>query len=155
MEETPRSSRSKKEEGLPRRRILNERPETKREERNRTAGAAQAKLDSEKAASEKLRLEQLEARRTKLAHQDRETQDLINKQGQKPQTSRTRDSGNNKIKDAPKTVIIPFRALNESENENEDEWRISPLHKDSRPDLYDDYVKPATQETEPKWNSCS
>ena len=160
VEETPRSSRSKKEEGLPRRRILNERPETKREERNRTAGAAQAKLDSEKAASEKLRLEQLEARRTKLAHQDRETQDLINKQGQrsqKPQKTGTRDSGNNKIREAPKTVITTFRALNESgnENENEDEWRISPLHKDSRPDLYDDYVKPATQETEPKWNSCS
>ena len=153
--ETQRSSRSKKEEGIPRRRILNERPETKREERNRTAGAAQAKLDSEKAASEKLRLEQLEARRTKLAHQDWETQDLINKQGQrpqKPQTSGTRDSGNNKIKDAPKTVITPFRALNESENENEneDKWRISPLHKDSRPDLYDDFVQPATQETEPE-----
>merc|ERR1712051_470064 len=151
----PRSSRSKKEEGLPRRRILNERPETKREERARTLGVAQAKLDAEKAASEKLRLEQLEARRTKLAHQDRETQDLINKQGQRPQkprTSGTRDSGNNKIKDAPKTVITPFRALNESENENEneDKWRISPLHKDSRPDTNDDFVQPATQETEPE-----
>ena len=87
--ETQRSSRSKKEEGIPRRRILDERPETKWEERNRTAGAAQAKLDSEKAASEKLRLEQLEARRTKLAHQDWETQDLINKQGQRPQKPQT------------------------------------------------------------------
>ena len=49
-------------------------------------------------------------------------------------------------------VITPFRALNESENENEneDKWRISPLHKDSRPDLYDDFVQPATQETEPE-----
>ena len=155
VEETPRSSRSKKEEGLPRRRILGDRPETRREERARTVGAAQAKLDAEKAVSEKLRLEQLEARRTKLAHQDRETQDLINKQGQrsqKPQKSGTRDPENNKKKDDPKAVITTFRALNESENENknEDEWRISPLHKDTRPDLYDDYVKPATQEAEPE-----
>ena len=122
MEETPRSSRSKKEEGLPRRRILGDRPETRREERDRTAGAAQAKLNAEKAVSEKLRLEQLEARRTKLAHQDRETQDLINKQGQrsqKPQKSKTPDPENNKKKDNPKAIIKTFRALNESENEEE------------------------------------
>ena len=85
VEETPRSSRPKKEEGLPRRRLEGDRPETRREERARTLGVAQAKLDAEKAEREKLRLEQLEARRAKLAHQDRETQDLINKQGQRSQ----------------------------------------------------------------------
>ena len=67
------SSRPKKEEGLPRRRLEGDRPETRREERARTKGVAQAKLDSEKAKREKLRLEQLEARRAKRAHQDRET----------------------------------------------------------------------------------
>ena len=152
VEETPRSSRPKKEEGLPRRRLEGDRPETRREERARTLGVAQAKLDAEKAEREKLRLEQLEARRAKLAHQDRETQDLINKQGQrpqKPQKSKTREPENNKKKDSPKAIIKTFRALNEIENE--EEWRISPLHKDTKPWLYDD--EPATQEAEPKVES--
>ena len=152
MEETPRSSRPKKEEGLPRRCLVGDRPETRREERARTIGVTQAKLDAEKAEREKLRLEQLEARRAKLAHQDRETQDLINKQGQrpqKPQKSKTREPENNKKKDSPKAIIKPFRALNEIENE--EEWRISPLHKDTKPWLYDD--EPATQEADPQVES--
>ena len=48
VEETPRSSRTKKEEGLPRRRLEVDRTETRREERARTVGSAQAKLDAEK-----------------------------------------------------------------------------------------------------------
>ena len=68
-----------------------------RQERARTVGAAQAKLDAEKAVREKLRLEQLEARRAKLAHQDRETQDLINKQGQRPQNLKNQKPVNLKI----------------------------------------------------------
>ena len=149
MEETPRSSRPKREEGLPRRRLEGDRPETRREERARTVGAAQTKLDAEKAEREKIRLEQLEARRAKLAHQDRETQDLINKQGQRSQKPKTREPENNKKKDNPKAIIKTFRALNESENE--EEGRISPLYNDTQPWLYDD--KPATQEAEPQEES--
>ena len=45
-----------------------------------------------------------------------------------------------------KTGIKPFRALNEYEKESEDDenGRISPLHKDTRPELYSDYEPPPT-----------
>ena len=114
-------------------------------------GGAQAKLDAEKAEREKIRFEQLEARRAKLEHQDRETQDLINKQGQKPPKPKPREPENKKKKEKPKTVIKTFRALNESDNE--EDGYVSPLYKDSHPELYDD--TPATQEAEPQEESDS
>ena len=79
---------------------------------------------TEREDLEKIKLERLEARRAKLAHQereDRETQELINKQGQRHKESKT-SVPENKKKDAPKATIQTFQALNENENVNKDDW---------------------------------
>ena len=126
MDETPKS-RPKREEGLLRRRLDDERSETKMEERARTG---RAKLDTELARREKLENERLEARRAKLAHQDREdqeTQEIINKQGQ-----RARELDNNKKKVGQTPIIKTFRALNESASKNEEDDK-NPATKEAEP----------------------
>ena len=141
-----------KGEGPSRKRIEADRTESRREERARTVGDAQAKMDAD--AREKIRIDRLEARRMKLEHQDRETQDLINKQGQKPPKPKPQVPENKKKKEKPKAVIKSFKAVNESDSDIEsqnNEGNISPLHKDSRPDLYDD--EPTTQTAEPQEDS--
>ena len=120
VEETPRSSRTKREEDPPRRRLVG------------WLGAAQAKVNAENAELEKIRLERLEARRAKLAHQDRETQELINKQGQRLNKAKTREPENNKKNDSPKAVIKTFQALNEDENVKEEDCHSPPPHKDTK-----------------------
>ena len=138
-EETPRSSRPKKEKSHPRSR-LDEWPEE-----------TQAKVTSEREELEKIRLERLEARRAKLENQereDRETQELINKQGQRQKESKT-SAPENKEKVAPKATIQTFLALNENENENKDDWRSPPTKKDKEPPKQE-AVPLVESETEPE-----
>ena len=114
-EETPRSSRSKKDKSHLRSRLDGWPEDT------------QAKVTSEKEELEKIRLERLEARRAKLEHQereDRETQELINKQGQRQKESE---------RVTPKATIQTFQALNENENKNKDDWRSPPTKMDKEP----------------------
>ena len=138
-EETPRSSRSKKEKSHPRSRLDGWPEET------------QAKVTSDREELEKIRLECLEARRVKLKHQereDRETQELINKQGQRQKESKT-SAPENKEKVAPKATIQTFLALNENENENKDDWRSPPTKKDKEPPKQE-AVPLVESETEPE-----
>ena len=51
--------------------------------------------------------------------------------------------------DSPKAISKTFEALNE--NENEEDWRSPPPHKDTKQRLYDE--EPATQEAEPQVES--
>ena len=125
--ETPRSSRSKKEKSPPRRRL------------DWWLGAAQAKVNAENEELEKIRLKRLEARRAKLAHQEREDRKQLNE-------SKTSEPENKK-KDAPKAIIQTFQALNENENENKDDWRSPPTKKDTKQWHHDE--EPATQEAVP------
>ena len=104
-------------------------------------------MNAENEELEKIRLKRIEARRAKLAHQereDRETQELINKQGQRLKESKTSVPENRK-KEAPKAIIQTFQALNENENVNKDDWRSPPTKKDTKQWNHD--KEPATQET--------
>ena len=115
VEDTPKS-RPKRGE-VPRRGPDDGKTETRDEEKSRIG---RARLDEEVDRREKLRklkFDQLEARRAKLARQDKEdkeTQAIIDKQGQKAGEVDTE-----KKTTGQSSVIRPFRALNEGADEED------------------------------------
>jgi len=136
--ETPRSLRSSRS---PR----PDRSNTEKDCRNRSEGrpreASKAKKNAETEELDRIKLERLEARRQKIERQeseDKATQEEINRQGK-----RKRDlEGVN-----PTTPIQTFKALNENENRNKDDWR--PKHSQTNPEPPKrNITPPAESETE-------
>ena len=135
--ETPRSPRSSRS---PR----PSRSKTEKDHRNRTEGRPeepQTKKTAKTDELERLKLQRLEARRAKIERQDRDDkaiQEEINRQGKR---QRELERVN------PKATIQTFKALNENENKNRDDWRPKHTKTDQEPTKRDT-IPPVESETE-------